>query len=145
MKASEVKLKYVTKVAAKDRPKIESSRDANKVLRPYFKETMEHYETSWVILLNRGNKVLGVTKVGEGGRYGCVVDQVKVMQGAILANASGIILAHNHPSGKLELSESDKKMNANLKEIGCLLDIPLMDSLIMTKENYYSCADEGTL
>jgi DNA repair protein RadC len=145
MRADEVKLVYKTKTPASKRWKVESSKDAYAVLRPYFEECLEHHEQSWVILLNRANRVLGVSKIGEGNVSACIVDARKIMQCAILANASGIILAHNHPSGKLEFSEADKKMNTNLKEAGRIMDIPMLDSLIITSENYMSAADEGAL
>lgn len=56
------------------------------------------------VLLNRANKVLGVTQVSEGGLNSTPVDIRIIMQAAILDNASAIILSHNHPSGNLRPS-----------------------------------------
>ena len=59
--------------------------------------------------------------------------------------ATGFIVFHNHPSGKLEPSNSDKDLTEKLKTGMKLLDIALLDHLIITEESYYSFADEGTL
>jgi hypothetical protein len=57
--------------------------------------------------------------------------------------ASGIILAHNHPSGALRPSHPDIDVTKKLKEGGKLLDIQVLDHIIITSEAYYSFADEG--
>ena len=64
---------------------------------------------------------------------------------ALKANASSIIIAHNHPSGNLTPSESDVALTKKMKEAGVLLDLPVLDHLILTSEGYYSFADEGLL
>jgi DNA repair protein RadC len=54
----------------------------------------------------------------------------------------GVIIAHNHPSGNLNPSESGTKITAKLKEAGNIMDIQLLDHLILTTEgDYYSFAD----
>ena len=64
---------------------------------------------------------------------------------ALKAAASGIILAHNHPSGCLHPSQADIDLTKKLKDGGRLLDIQILDHIIMTSEAYYSFADEGLL
>jgi DNA repair protein RadC len=59
--------------------------------------------------------------------------------------ASGIILAHNHPSGNLRPSREDDVMTKRLVEAGALLEIPVLDHLIITDNGYFSYADEGRL
>jgi DNA repair protein RadC len=54
-------------------------------------------------------------------------------------------MVHNHPSGKLTPSDSDKTITKKLKESCDLLDILLLDHLIISKDGYYSFADEGKL
>ncbi|MDQ2753130.1 MAG: DNA repair protein, partial [Bacteroidota bacterium] len=56
-----------------------------------------------------------------------------------------IILAHNHPSGSLKPSRADIELTRKIKEGGLLLDITLLDHLIVSKEGYYSMADEGMM
>jgi len=62
-----------------------------------------------------------------------------------LASASGVVVAHNHPSGNLNPSESDTKITTKIKEAGILLDIQLLDHLIIYDSDYYSFADNGLL
>lgn len=62
-----------------------------------------------------------------------------------LGIASAIILAHNHPSGQLKLSDADLKLTQKLKEGGKYLEIPVLDHIIVTSEGCYAFADEGVL
>ena len=68
-----------------------------------------------------------------------------IFQIALKANASSLILAHNHPSGNCVPSEADNRLTEKLKKAGEFLDLPILDHLILTSETYYSFADENTL
>ena len=86
------------------------------------------------------------SSVSKGGLSGTVTDVRLIFQGAIKANASGIIVCHNHPSGNLNPSESDTKITHKIKEAGNIMDIQLLDHLILTMDgSYYSFADNGLL
>ena len=144
---SEVKLTYKTKVKANERAKIKCSQDIytlliNSVFDP---ETIEYRETLKMILLNRSNQVIGVHQVSEGGISGTVVDIRIIMQCALLTNCTGIILAHNHPSGNLQTSKEDDNLTVKVTNACKLLDIHLLDHLIVTPEGYFSYADEGRI
>jgi len=78
---------------------------------------------------------------------GTLMDVRMIFQYAIKGNASGIIIAHNHPSGNNNPSESDQKITQKIKEAGNLLDIQLLDHIIITPESeiFRSFADEGQL
>jgi DNA repair protein RadC len=68
------------------------------------------------------------------------------LQYAIKANASSIKICHNHPSGNLQLSESDIAITWKVKESGNVMDVQLLDHLIIIPEGrYYSMGDEGIL
>jgi DNA repair protein RadC len=109
-------------------------------------DTIEHVEEFKILLMNRSNSVLGIMDVSKGGISGCVVDNHIIFQAAIKANASGIIVCHNHPSGNLNPSESDSKITQKIKDAGNLMDIQLLDHLILTMDGeYYSFADNGLL
>jgi len=96
--------------------------------------------------MNRSNSVLGIMPVSKGGLSGTVTDVRLIFQGAIKANASGIIVCHNHPSGNLNPSDSDTKITQKIKEAGNLMDIQLLDHLILIIDgSYYSFADNGLL
>lgn len=144
---AEVQLIYRSKVPASQRRSIKCSRDAfDLFLQSWNPDTIEHSEEFKLLLMNRSNAVLGILAVSKGGVSGTVTDVRLIFQAAIKANASGIIVAHNHPSGNLNPSESDTKITHKIKEAGNLMDIQLLDHLILTTEgNYYSFADNGLL
>ena len=144
---SEVKLIYLSKIRASDRPKITSSKDAYDLfVSTWDLNTIEYFEEFKVLLLNRSNAVLGLIAISKGGISGTITDVRIILQAAIKSCASGIIVAHNHPSGNLNPSESDTKITQKIKEAGNLMDIQLLDHLIIaSEENYYSFADNGLL
>lgn len=144
---AEVKLIYLSKVKASDRPKITCSKDAYALfLESWDKGTIEYVEEFKVLLLNRSNSVLGLLAISKGGISGTVTDVRIVLQAAIKANASGLIVAHNHPSGNLNPSESDSKITQKIREAGNLMDIQLLDHIIVTADDeYYSFADNGLI
>jgi DNA repair protein RadC len=128
---------------ATKREAITCSKDAYDILLPLF-EDLKH-EEFWVLLLNRANKVVRKEKVSAGGVAGTVVDNKMIMKLAIDTLASGMVLAHNHPSGNLKPSQQDVAVTRQIKQAGQLLDINLVDHLIVTDHGYYSFADEGAL
>src|SRR5690606_29882544 len=99
--------------------------------RPIFEPFLEHHEGMYAMYLNRANKVLGVLQIGIGGVAGVVADPKVIFQGALKAHASGIILAHNHPSGNSTASQADIDLTKKVKEAGKLLEIILLDHLIL--------------
>jgi DNA repair protein RadC len=144
---SEVRLVYKTKIKASDRLQIKCSKDAFDIfMESWDMDSIEHTEEFKMLLMNRSNSVLGIFPVSKGGLSGTVIDVRLIYQAAIKANASGIIICHNHPSGNLNPSESDTKITQKIKEAGNLMDIQLLDHLILTTEDsYYSFADNGLL
>ena len=144
---SEVRLVYRTKVKASDRLQVKCSKDAFDIFMESWElDSIEHIEEFKLLLMNRSNAVLGILAVSKGGLFGTVTDIRLIFQAAIKANASGIIVCHNHPSGNLNPSESDNKITQKIKESGNIMDIQLLDHLIITAEDsYYSFADNGLL
>jgi len=143
---AEIQLTYRTDVKPSERPKISGSRDAfNVLLENWDKSKIEFVEQFKVMLLNRAHKVLGIFEVSRGSSTGTVADPKLIFAAAIKANACGIILAHNHPSGNLNPSQSDIDLTKRMKEGGKFLEIQVLDHVILTTEGYYSFADEGNL
>jgi DNA repair protein RadC len=143
MEVSEVKLTY--KSIAKDRVRVTSSRKVYEVFKPFYEEDMDYKEYSFIMYLNRQNEILGVLKLSEGGCSGTVIDPKILMQGALLVNAQAVIISHNHPSGTLRPSEADDVLTKKIKQLGELMDLPLLDHVILTSNGYYSYQDEGKL
>jgi DNA repair protein RadC len=143
---SEIELIYKSKVPASLRTKITCSRDCYNLLKENWNsDTLEFFEEFKVLLLNRSNAILGILPLSKGGISGTVTDTRIIMAAALKSNASGLIVAHNHPSGNLNPSESDNKITQKIKSAGELMDIQLLDHLIITAEDYYSFADQGIL
>lgn len=143
---AEIELVYKSKVKASERPKIITSKDAYKILLQTWDENkMELQEQFKILLLNRGNKVVGIYEVSTGGITGTVADPRLIFTAALKANAVALILAHNHPSANLKPSNADTMLTQKIREGGKLLDINVMDHLIICNEGYYSFADEGAL
>ena len=103
------------------------------------------HEEFWILLLNRANEVLRPVQISAGGVSGTVADPRLIFKVGLEYLASGLILAHNHPSGNLTPSQADKDLTLKLKEAGRFLDIPVLDHLIVTDRTYLSFADEGIL
>ena len=76
---------------------IKSSKDVYEIFEPLVSDLP--HEEFWILLLNRSNRIIGKSKVSQGGVAGTVIDTKLIMKSAIENLASSIILCHNHPSG----------------------------------------------
>ena len=143
-KISEVELVYKTKIKASERPSVTCSQDAyNILLQQWDANKLCMVEQFKVLLLNNANKVLGISDISTGGVSSTVADPRIVFATALKANASKIILAHNHPSGNLQPSQADKELTSKMREGGRFLDLQVLDHIIVTNEGYYSFGDQG--
>lgn len=148
IKVPKIKLsvKYSKNVLQSEMTKITSSADAHKVLKLCFDDdTFFIQEQFVVLLLNQSNKIIGYHNLSAGGISSTIVDVRLIFATAIKSLATGIIIAHNHPSGNLIASKADIEITKKIKEAGNFLDIKLLDHLIVTDESYLSFADESLL
>ena len=129
--------------AAMVKPIINSSKSVFNILQPLIGNL--NHEEFWVLFLNNSNKVINKKQLSKGGITGTLVDIRMLFKKAIELLAVGIIICHNHPSGKVTPSESDKQLTQKIKEAGVLLDIKLLDHLIITEQGYFSFTDENML
>lgn len=123
--------------------KITSSDDAFQLLHGDMMDL--NHEEFWLLLLKRNNEVIKKEMLSRGGVSGTVVDAKIIFKRALEETASGLILAHNHPSGNLKPSQEDINLTKRLKEAGKSLDISVLDHLIITDHTFFSFADEGLL
>ncbi len=123
--------------------KINSSQSVFDIMQPLLGELA--HEEFWIIYLNNANKIISKFQLSKGGITGTLVDVRLVFKTALSLGAVGIILTHNHPSGTLKPSESDKQITQKLKIAGEQLDIKVLDHLIITETSYFSFSDEGIL
>lgn len=141
---SEIQISY--RPAIGNKPIIVSALDAYLELIEFFpQDTIALQEKFVAMYLNRANRVLGVYELSTGGMTGTVADIRLVLSVALKVAATGIIIAHNHPSGNMKPSAADIELTKRIKEGAKILDIKLLDHLIVSPEcmKYYSFADEG--
>lgn len=145
-KVAEVELIYKSTVKASERPKIESSKDAYRILLQTWDSNKINFQEEFkVLLLNRNSKVIGIYPTSIGGLCGTVADPRLILAVALKTLATGIILSHNHPSGNLKPSHTDEELTLKIKEAAKFHDINVLDHIILTSDEYYSFADEGLL
>ena len=128
---------------ALEKKKITSSTSVFELMQPVIGE-LQH-EEFWIIYMNNSNKVIQKNQLSKGGITGTLVDVRLVLKNALEVGATGLILAHNHPSGTLKPSEADKQITQKLKVASKSLDIKVLDHLIITEKAYFSFADENLL
>ncbi|MCD4724287.1 MAG: DNA repair protein RadC [Bacteroidales bacterium] len=126
-----------------NRKKVSCSRDVYSFFRPLLQDSS--YEEFWILLLNRGNKILSSICISQGGLSGTVADPKKIFKTALENYAASVILCHNHPSGNIRPSDSDIRLTQKLKKAGSFLDLPVVDHIIIGENNYFSFADDGLL
>jgi DNA repair protein RadC len=129
-----------------ERPKIvriTSAGDAFVLLQPVFMD-LQHEEFH-VLFLNQSNVVIASEQVSKGGVTGTIADGKIIFKKALLHQACGIILAHNHPSGALKASEADLKLTKNYRSFGEMIGIEVLDHLIFADNSYLSFADSNML
>lgn len=123
--------------------KITSSKDAAKILfNSWDMNTIEVQETFKIMLLNRANKVKGVSTISVGAISGTLVDLRIIFAIALKTLSTGIILAHNHPSGNLTPSQADKDLTNKVIKAAKLFDIQVLDHIILgLKLEHFSFSD----
>lgn len=95
------------------------------------------HEELHVIYVNAATDVLGVAKLSQGGTTGCGVTCKEVLRGALIANASAIILGHNHPSGDPTPSGDDRTLTVSVAAACAIVGLSLLDHVVV-------CPERGT-
>jgi DNA repair protein RadC len=147
LQAAEVQLIYKSRIPAKRRTQVRTSKDAHAVFwESWNRQTVEHHEEFKIMLLNNKNVVLGIAEVSKGGISSTIIDPRIIFQTALKAHASGVILAHNHPSSDSTPSESDVAITRKLRDAGAMLNIQVLDHIVLSGDGtYYSLGDEGRM
>ncbi|WP_293313017.1 JAB domain-containing protein [Pedobacter sp. UBA5917] len=145
-KVAEIKISYHPAFKLAELPQVTSAKEAYEVLMDRWDDgRLELLEEFKVILLNRRARVLGVVNISQGGLSGTVADPKVIFAVALKACASGMVLAHNHPSAELSPSDADLALTKKLKLGGDILGIEVHDHLIVSRYGFYSFADEGIM
>ena len=106
-------------------------------------DSLETYESTICLYLNKAYNTIGWLKVSQGGISGMIIDVRLVLATALKCLARGIILCHNHPSGNVNPSVKDKLTTTKLKQACDLLGMTLLNHIIICTDGYYSFAYEG--
>lgn len=142
-KLPKVRIKQVADGGLYSTEKITSPEDAVRLMRRYLKDADR--EIVLVATFDTAMHPINVTVVSMGTVNGTLAAGREIFKTAILSNATGIIMMHNHPSGDPSPSREDKQLTKSVQEAGNLLGIRLMDHIITTGSSYYSFQEEGVL
>ena len=126
-----------------ERQQVISSDTVCEILRPLIGDIEK--EEFWAIYLNQSNRIIRRERLSVGGIAGTYVDIRLIMKEAILCNATGMIISHNHPSGNENPSVEDNRITEQVKKAADTLSIRLLDHVIITSNTYYSYVDNGML
>lgn len=122
--------------------KIETPADLLPHVRHYADRKQEHFLCATI---NGANEILNIRVVSIGLIDRSPVHPREVFADAVADRASGIIVAHNHPAGKLEPSPGDVEVTRQLKAAGENVGIQLLDHIIFNRTGYFSFLEEGQL
>ena len=146
-KVNEIKISYTEKTITSIINSVTNSFEVAQLLfEDWDSDTIGLQESFKVVLLNNSNKVKGIYQISQGGITGTIVD-LRILFAVVLKTISiGIILCHNHPSGKLMPSEADKRLTQKIKKAADFLDIKVLDHLILAPDgSYFSFTDNGLI
>ena len=93
-------------------------------------------EYLYMVAFNTKCRVLGVFELSHGTVNASLITPREVFIRALLCGASGIVIAHNHPTGDTTPSEEDRKVCERIKSSGDMLGVPLLDSIIVGDNTY---------
>jgi len=98
-----------------------------------------------VLALDARNRPIGANTVSIGSLSASLVHPREIFKFAILANASSLILAHNHPSGDTAPSRDDIELTRRLVDAGTLIGIEVLDHLVIGGEEFFSLKEKGLM
>lgn len=125
------------------RPTISSPEGAAEVLGPAL--VGRDRERCVAALLDTKHRLLEVTTVSVGSVDHTFMSPREVFRDALLANASALVLAHNHPSGDPEPSRDDELVTSRLVRAGELVGVDVLDHLVIGSDGWVSLARRGAL
>lgn len=113
-----------------------------KYYKEKFTDTMQ--EQFYAVYLDNQKRVIKEKLLFMGTLNYSMVHPREIFKEGLLVNAAAIICVHNHPSGDITPSLQDIKVTEKLREIGSLLNIPILDHLIIGN-GYYSFYENGNI
>lgn len=123
-------------------PQIHNSRFAFEILKQKFNPECEEF---WLLTVNSTLHLTNTILLAKGTLNYCSIHPRDLFREAIKANAFAFIIAHNHPSKDTTPSKEDIKITNKISKASHLVEIPMLDHLIFTEENYYSFKENNLL
>ena len=123
--------------------RLKDSHDFGHYLLPYYYGARD--EMVYLLLLDGVGKVINCRMVGHGSVNSANVPIRRLVQDALTANASGVVVAHNHPNGIALPSQEDISATVFLRDTLDALDILLVDHIIIADDDFVSMRESGYL
>lgn len=113
----------------------------------FLKARLSHleHEVFCVMFLDNRHFLIAFEQMFRGTIDGTSVYPREVVKDALRHNAAAVILAHNHPSGDPNPSESDERITSRIKTALELVDIRLLDHIVVGKDKCISLAERGKI
>lgn len=126
---------------------LNSPEDVRNLLTKSMEMHLEAEEVLIMVTVDTKHRVTGIFEVSRGSLSSSLVHPREVFKRALLMNAAGIFVAHNHPSGDVAPSRDDIAITERLQKAGEILGVSLLDHLVIgdTPERYYSFKEAGLL
>jgi DNA repair protein RadC len=140
----ELKISYVEREVADPRVG-QPIRDVDSILRLMSFLRFSVDEEVWAIVLDAESRLIGTYQVSKGGRHETMIDPASLFRTVLMAEATGAILVHNHPSGGVRPSPKDIQTTEKLVLAGFALNTPLLDHVIIGAQDAYSFSRSGML
>lgn len=146
MRVRELKIRYEPRpdLPAIDlRTSLKTPREAAAFLMPIFEK--EPAEVFLAVFVTTKHSLIGFHEVSRGTLDATHAHPREIFRAAFLANAAGVILAHNHPSGDPTPSPDDVALTCRLRQAGEILGVEVLDHVIVAEDRYYSFKEGGRL
>ena len=136
------------KLAKNDKRYIEGTDDVYNIMKSVLlrdnkiDQEKEHF---WIVGMNLAGYILYIELIALGSYKSVDIEPMNVFRVAVMKNASRVIAVHNHPSGRLSPSVTDKDITDRLIQVGQILNIEFVDHLIISSESYTSFRSIGLM
>ena len=136
------------KLAKNDKRYIEGTDDVYNIMKNVLlrdnkiDQEKEHF---WIVGMNLAGYILYIELIALGSYKSVDVEPMNVFRVAVMKNASRVIAVHNHPSGRLSPSVTDKDITDRLIQVGRILNIEFVDHLIISPLSYTSFRSIGLM
>jgi DNA repair protein RadC len=121
-------------------PSANSSAHASRIFLAWYREHKPAGECVLLLGVNANNDVVGLCELARGGAHGAALTPREPLQAAMAMGATAFVLAHNHPSERVEPSAEDLAMTRGLREACSIMGIPMLDHLVLAPRSGEVCS-----